>query len=260
MVSYTMVHQKLFILWSINKVMSKEWYKVYGWKHNPFTVRADSNIFGLEREKKLLLDFIVSGDICFITGNTGTGKTSLLKWLQSSVKDHKVIYLDSTALNEFFNLGSYLKDSRNLFEILFYDYPRDVVLLVDEAHLSQRELKDALKLYWDNSHVKSLVIAQIAKPTNFSKVFRARAGARMIKLSGLNSNMAKSIILSRTNNKLPFEDDVIEYLLKLSSNNPRKFLENCERITIDLADKWKGKKFNKSDIIPILTTKLKKGK
>lgn len=228
--------------------MPKIWYKNYGWKSNPFNVRADSKIFGLDKERELLMNYVLGGNVCFITGPTGAGKTSLLKWLQSNIKGHKIIYLDSSATNDFFNLGKHLKDHRNFFELIFHDFPRKVVLLVDEAHCSEKHLKDAIKLYWDNAHVKSVVVAQIPSPNNFSKVFRARAGGRIIRLSNISTEVANGIVDLRTKNKNIFERDAIESMLYISDRNPRKFLENCEKAAMKLAGKWNGAKFSKADV------------
>ena len=70
------------------------WYLSYGWKSNPFFIKPNPDIINFEKEKEQLVNFITSGDICFLIGEPGIGKTSLLKWLENNVKNHFIVYLN----------------------------------------------------------------------------------------------------------------------------------------------------------------------
>ena len=88
------------------------WYKQYGWKENPFSIKTNTGLIGLEAKKVELLNYIKSGDICFLNGPTGVGKTSLLKWLEKNLKHHKIIYIDAAGIQENFSLSQYLKKEK----------------------------------------------------------------------------------------------------------------------------------------------------
>ena len=47
-------------------------------KSNPFNVRPNAKLVGLDKEKKKLIGYIEGGGICFLTGPTGIGKSSIL--------------------------------------------------------------------------------------------------------------------------------------------------------------------------------------
>lgn len=232
------------------------WYKKYGWKENPFSVKPNSELVGIGKEKKKILDFVDSGTICFLTGQAGTGKSSLLKWIQHNVKKQTPVYIDGEHMcGELFDLGEYLKQHKSLWEsVLGYEYPKSVVVLLDEAHATEDRVKKALKLYWDHDYIKSLVITQIKPLTNFTSSVKNRIGNRMIRLDKLDKKNIHDLIGLRTKGKNPFTKEAVNLIAKKSDYIPRRFLENCEAVCI-AADK---KRIEVSDVQEVLGKKDKK--
>ncbi|RCV65532.1 tRNA A37 threonylcarbamoyladenosine biosynthesis protein TsaE [Methanophagales archaeon] len=62
------------------------WYERFGWRENVLTTRPSPNLIGLERERQELKESVESGRILLISGEIGTGKTSLLLWLRNTLK------------------------------------------------------------------------------------------------------------------------------------------------------------------------------
>lgn len=235
------------------------WYKKYGWDENPFSVKpAAERLVGLDERRDKLLDFVHSGTICFLTGSAGVGKSSMLKWIQHNVKGHTPIYIDAEQLgDELFDLSEYLKQHRTLWEtVLGHEYPKSVVVLLDEAHATEDKLKKALKLYWDHDYIKSIVITQIPSLNNFSSSVRNRVGNRVIKLDRMEGKNVHKMIELRTEGKNPLTKDAINFISKKSNFIPRKILENCEAVCIALRGK---KDINASDVRKVLGKKDKKG-
>jgi len=235
------------------------WYKKYGWDENPFSVKPIAEgLVGLDEQRDKLLDFVHSGTICFLTGPAGVGKSSTLKWVQHNIKQHTPIYIDAEQLgDDLFDLSEYLKEHRTLWEtVLGHEYPKSVVILLDEAHATEDKLKKALKLYWDHDYIKSIVITQIPSLKNFSSSVRNRIGNRMIKLNKLDGKSVHKMVGLRTENKNPFTKEALNFIAKKANHIPRKILENCEAVCIKLKGK---KKIDASDVKKSLGEKAKKG-
>lgn len=234
------------------------WYKKYGWDENPFSVKPIAEgLVGLDEQRNELLDFVHSGTICFLTGPAGVGKSSILKWVQHNIKMHTPIYIDAEQLgDDIFDLSEYLKQHRTLWEtVLGHEYPKSVVILLDEAHATEDKLKKALKLYWDHDYIKSIVITQIPSLKNFSSSVRNRIGNRMVRLDRLDSKYIHKMVELRTESKNPFTQEALNLIAKKSDYIPRKILENCEAVCIRMKGK---KKIDVSDVRRVLGKKSKK--
>lgn len=235
------------------------WYKKYGWDENPFSVKPTAEkLVGLDGKRKKILDFVHAGTICFLTGDAGVGKSSTLKWVQHNIRGHTPMYIDAEQLgDDLFDLSEYLKEHRTLWEtVMGHEYPKNVVVLLDEAHATEDKVKKALKLYWDHDYIKSIVITQIHPLKNFSSSIRNRVGNRVIRLDKLSNQNVHELIDLRTENNNPFTKEAVDIIAKKSNYIPRKILENCEVICIEMDGK---EKIDVSDVKKILGKRSKKG-
>src|SRR3990172_9925452 len=64
----------------------------YNWSENPFVLKIDPKLFtGYEEQVKAALNHIENKHkIALITGATGSGKTTFLKWLELNYDSHKL--------------------------------------------------------------------------------------------------------------------------------------------------------------------------
>lgn len=230
------------------------WYKKYGWSENPFSVKPSADgLVGLDEKRNKLLNFVHSGTICFLTGPAGVGKSSMLKWVQQNIEGHTPIYIDAEQLEGVFDLSEYLKQHRTLWEtILGHEYPKSVVILLDESHATEDKFKKTLKLYWDHDYIKSIVITQIPPLKNFSSSVRNRIGNRIIRLDKMDMENVHKMIISRTEDNNPFTKESLELIAKKSEYIPRKILENCEIVCIEMDGK---EKIDVSDVQEVLGKK-----
>ena len=222
-------------------------------RENPFSVKANPNVVGFSQEKGLLIQYIKNGDVCFLTGPVGIGKTSLLLWLKNNLNPHNVFYIDAADIEKGFGIKEFLKKSRKGFDI-FRTYPKNTVVLLDESQDCDYELQKALKLHWDHGHIKSIVITQINQLENFSDSFKDRIGKRIIKLGKLNKPDAINLINLRIRNKKLFDEKAIEKIIEVADYIPRKILEFCELVYI----KSNKKKIGLVDVKKVLREKNRK--
>lgn len=221
-------------------------------RENPFSIKANPNVIGLEKQKKFLIQYIKNGDVCFLTGHTGVGKSSLLLWLKTNLNPCNVFYIDAADVEKSFGIKEFLKNSRRGFD-RFRDYPKNTVVLLDESQDCDYELQKALKLHWDHGHIKSIVITQINQNLkNFSDSFKDRIGRRVIELNKLNKLDAINLINLRLGNKKLFDEKAIEEIIEIADYIPRKILEFCELVYLKNKDK---KKIELVDVKKVLREK-----
>ncbi len=229
------------------------WYKEYSWKFNPFTIKPSPDIIGYDSEREKLINYISSGDICFLVGKPGAGKTSLLKWLEHNVKKHFIVYLNMETIDKNFSIQKFLYDHTKFSRrLLGLEFPRNAVLLLDESAVIDEEFRHALKLHFDENHIKGIVFAQPGEEADIPEGFRNRVGNRVVKLDNLKEEVAFDLIKKRCGKICPFTEGAITFISEKSNYLPRKILENCENICINM----KGKKeININDVQFVLRIK-----
>ncbi len=198
-------------------------------KKNPYSIKPNTNLVGLEDKKLLLKKHVGCGNICFLNGPAGTGKSSLLKWIQSNLKGHKVVYLDGKGIDEYFDLNKHLLQQRNFLQKLFKIKPKNIVLLVDEAQDCLQSFINTLQTSWDNNKVKGMIITQISSDiSHFPPSFKERIGKKIVRLRRLNEDEVLELINLRTNGKHPFDEEAVSLIAEKADYIPRRALEICE--------------------------------
>lgn len=215
------------------------WYEKYGFRENPFSVKASSNIVGVEKQKNLIKDYILSGDMCFLLGSNGTGKSSLLYWLRENLRGFKVLYIDAAQISDGFSISDFLRNNLSFIDrIRRKKFPDKVIVLLDEGQECRDDFIKALKMHWDHNNIKGVVVAQINKEAGrFSESFRDRIGERRVVMGRISKSDAYDMINSRIGDNNPFEKDALDMIFEKSDFIPRKILENCEILCVKLQGK-----------------------
>ena len=213
--------------------MATHWYLRYGWIENPFIVKPNSFLVGREEIKEKLINYIQSDTISVILGDVGTGKTSLLFWLKENAAKN-AIYVDASQIKDEKSVYKILKKNRTFSDFIQRrKYPKDVVLLIDEAQLISTSMIQFLRRLWDNNIIKSMIVSyQNIDFSNLDEPFKHRFGDRIIKIEPLNSNDVIELINIRTTWSNTFTTDALEYIRHYSNSNPRKILENSEKVAM----------------------------
>ncbi|MAE13637.1 hypothetical protein CMO92_03655 [Candidatus Woesearchaeota archaeon] len=217
------------------------WFKVFGWQENPLDVRPNSELIGLEGQEEQLRNHIDKGEVCFLNGLTGSGKSSLLKRMQEEMTGHKFIYLDAQDLPPGFNLEEELKKKRSFFDMItFKKFPsKEPVLIIDEFQDTDPDLILEARGKWESSYdrkIKSIIVAQISRSLkNVTASFKERLGNRVIQTRTLDDEEMKEILRIRLNargkniyNKL--HSETLNLLVACADGNPRRLLEYTDYI------------------------------
>ncbi len=222
----------------------KTWYQVLKFEENPLDIRPNPNILvGLEEEEEKLVSFIRKGDICFLNGLTGSGKTSLLQKIKKNLKEFDFIYLNAEDLPKNFDLEEAIKQNRNFLDyISFRKYPKKPqILLIDEFQATDPNLILEAKGKWENPSrriIHSIVIAQISSNLrNASGSFKDRLGKRIIKLRLLDETELKEVLKKRLYNKKTkinyidkFAPEALDLLVRCANGSVRRLLEYADLI------------------------------
>ena len=213
------------------------WFKKLGFSSNPLDLRPNPDLVGLEVQEALLKNHIEKEEICFLNGLTGSGKTSLLKKIQLSMKNYAFIYLDAQDLPSNFSLKDAVKRKRNFLDkITLKEWPRKrPVLIIDEFQETDKNLILEARGKWENDkRIKSIIICQISKSLkNVTPAFKERLGNRHVTLRTLDDDEMKEIIkrrlkLGKINYYNKLEDEAVNLLVEISDGNPRRLLEYCD--------------------------------
>ncbi|MBI4448131.1 ATP-binding protein [Candidatus Woesearchaeota archaeon] len=220
------------------------WYKKFRFDNNPLDVRPNPNLVGLEEEEEKLVNFIRKGDVCFLNGLTGSGKTSLLQRVKERLgNNYSFIYLNAEDLPENFNLEEEIKKKRSFFDIItFRQAPKNLpVLMIDEFQATDPNLILEAKGKWENTHerkVRSIVVSQIKNQLrNASGSFKDRLGKRVVSLTTLDDDYMKDILKMRLYNKRnktnlidKFEPEALALLIRCANSSVRRLLEYSDMI------------------------------
>jgi len=198
-------------------------------RKNPFSTKPNPKLVGLEDKKVALKKYLEGGNICFLNGPAGTGKSSMLRWLQDSMGGHKVLYLDGKEIDEYFDLNKHMLLNRSLLQKILGMKPKNIVLLVDEAQDCLKSFINTLQTTWGNDRVKSIVMTQISSDiSHLPHSFRERIGRKIVRLRRLTEEEIVELIKIRTNGKHPFDEDALSLIAEKSDYIPRRALEICE--------------------------------
>lgn len=198
-------------------------------KKNLFSIKPNTKLIGLEDKKTALKKYVEGGNICFLNGPPGVGKSSVLKWVQSNLKGHKVLYLDGKELDEYFDLNKHVSQQRSFLQKLFGIKPKNVILLVDESQDCLKSFMNILQTNWDDDRIKGAVITQISSDlSHFPQSLKERIGKKIIRLRRLSEEEISELIKLRTNGKHPFNEEAISLIAEKADYIPRRALEICE--------------------------------
>jgi len=229
--------------------LEKSWFQQFGWVKNPFSLNIIPDTFaGHQQDISIIMEKLnkLSGHILII-GGMGTGKSTLLQWLEKNLKlGFETIYVMRPASRpeELIDLVAATLTKRTThthkysvyeFQELCKKYRKNILLLLDEAHEFNESFEQFLRTLGDLPNVY-LVMAGLPQareklkrdlPALFDRIVES------IFLQALSFDETKELIQKRIANAKgsglgPFSVPAIKKIYDLSYGIPRGILKICD--------------------------------
>ncbi|MFT4310723.1 MAG: ATP-binding protein [Candidatus Woesearchaeota archaeon] len=219
------------------------WHTQLGFQQYPLDPRSNPELVGVEEIEQQLVAFIEQGNLCLLSGPTGSGKTSMLHRItqDSSLSQFRFIYASADGIKGSQTIDEVFHQHKTVWERLTFAKLRNVVLLLDEAHIATRVMTESIKSKWgevfDHPIIQSVVICQIESRlgSNFSGSFSDRLGQRVIHMPRLTTVQLKEVLYKRLQAKSEnyaelFAKDAMEFLTFNANGSVRQLLEYTDAV------------------------------
>lgn len=207
--------------------MKMEWYEELDFDDNPF--KKEGKTVGYDDLLEDVFYSIIAGNMLFIEGESGTGKTKLLKEAVNRFGGHgKVIYVNCKQLHKELNVERLLKDKYGWFSTrLLNKKPKNMILLLDEVeHLSKRNC-ERIKYYFDQNYLRSVIFASHDfDVVDLNESIKQRIHKKLT-VKNLSDYEAVQMVKEKIGEEV-LSDRIIKHVYKLSNKNNKRFLENSE--------------------------------
>lgn len=210
-----------------------EWYEELGFDSDPFA--KELGTVGNEDEIKEMFYSIMAGNMLFVEGKDGSGKTNLLKEVLKKFGGRKkIIYVNCKSIGNGLNVERLLKNRYGLMGWLLNMKPRNMILLLDEIeHLSEKNC-ERIKYYYDMNYLRSVIFTSEAmENAGLNKSISQRI-SKVLKLNPISDYEAVKVVRDAIGkNFLP--DRLIKKMYGHSGRNIGKMLENCKAVLKEMA-------------------------
>ncbi len=209
------------------------WFRELGFFNNPFSIKPAAfhdKVIGNEELIDELSYGVLNNKIMFLKADYGEGKTTVLKRLLNDFGGKKqVIYYSCNRMDKRLNIKQMLNGKYGFFGKLFDIKPKDMILLLDEAQELGKKDYEKVYSYFENGHFKSIVFVG----TEFDAKElppKVKDELENYKVKSLTGDEIVQIIRKRVGELPLLSDEVIKEVFKLSNNNVRELLKNCEEL------------------------------
>lgn len=212
------------------------WYKKLGFPHNPLNIRPNSQetyLLGYDEVIKDLNYHIETGNMVFLEGESGSGKTSVLKEIIKQFRGRRrIVYYSASQIEDKFSLDKLISYKQSVFGGLktVKKLPHGMILLLDEVNQISHNNAERLKFFFDEGIIKSVVFTGTSfEEADFSDSLKNRIGNRIVEVNKFKLETAKKMLSVRLGpHKSIISDEFIKEIYNYSKGNPRLILENTE--------------------------------
>ena len=218
------------------------WYEKLDFDENPFTTnpkKHTNSMVNVDDIRDEIYYRVNAGSLLVVTGKKGHGKTSLLMDAARRFGGKgNVAYVDCFKVDKRLNITEVLKGKYGFFGRLFNRMPKNMVLLLDNVQSLSKKNNDRIKYYFDQGQIKSIIFtSRFFSRAKFSDSLKDRIGNRVVTVPYLNDFEAVQLIRNRIGNSPLLNDELIMKIFKISNNNPRILLENCDLLAEHAVEK-----------------------
>ncbi len=218
------------------------WFRKYGFFNSPFSIKPgqfDNKIFGQDKLLESLFYQLPAGTMNFIEGPLGTGKTSVLHHLITKYRGQKrVIFFSCNRIDQDLNIEELLRGRYGFWGRLFGMMPKDMIVLLDEVQDLTPVNTERIKYFFDQGNIKSVVFtATNYREVNLHQSIKERIGTNLFKVRELSEEEAVDLVRNRVGELELISDELIKKVFILSDCNPRRMLQNLDRLCKEAAEK-----------------------
>lgn len=213
--------------------MSEIWYRRLGFRSNPFSIKpAAFNNELVAYDLNFIYQRIDEGQMVFIDGPYGTGKTTILK----NVIDHyrgkkRIIYYNFHKAETKLAISKRVNKVTPFHKKLVGLKQKDVILLLDEVNFIKiSDAKEILKLYKKGILKSVILVNHDYYSSRLPKALEEYLTGNIIRTAKLNTTEAVDIVRRRIGDIAFLSDDMIRKIFTLAENNPRRLLLYCEDV------------------------------
>ena len=232
-----------------------EWLKLMKWETNPFVFNIVPSLFvGYKSQaERIMISLEERHKFILILGPTGSGKTTILKWLPARLKKFDILYIGKPPqrIDEFVEIFNnkyrrpwyafWDREIRNVYQIPDMLNKKlktwHLVIMVDEAHEANTEVLEWLRVL--NDQVLNLSIVLSGLPVfedqlrNNLETFAKRITAK-VELLSLTKEETKELVKMRImyagGTGSEFSDDVINSIYEYTGGFPREIIRVCDEL------------------------------
>ncbi len=193
-----------------------------------------------KEEAEDLLYWVEAEGMVLIKGPEKSGKTRLaLEVIENFRGDGKVIYIDLDTYNKEVDIGHLLIGNQPFFRKIRNKMPKDMILIVDNAHSLDTDFYRRLQFFFDQGYLKSVVLIKKSDANlELPDSIKSRIGNKVIELKELGKDECVEIMNARLNGFL--NENHLEKIWT-KSKGLSNFLENCEKIATNYLDEGRKK-------------------
>ncbi len=208
-----------------------EWYEELDFEQDPFVDTEDTKLIGYEDIIQEIFYRIAAGDMLFIEGKEGSGKTALLKRVIARFKGRgKIIYLDGKKLDKNVNLAETLKKSVGFWKRIMGKEPSNMILLMDDVEELTKKNSERIKYYYDQNYIRAVIFTGTNyKQAGFSDSLKERI-SKVIKIKDISEDEAIEIVKTRLNNNPAMPETIIKELYKRANKNMKTLMIYCSKV------------------------------
>lgn len=208
------------------------WYQELGFFNNPFSIKPaafHNELMGYNQTIKEINKKVEDSNIIFISGDYGTGKTTVLKKIINEFKGKKrVIYYNCNQSDKSIDFDELLTNV-SWWRKLLGMRKKNMIILLDEAQdMNKKDLKQ-VKAYYDEGFFKSVIFVSKKEDMKLTKELEELTSKNKFKIGNIDKTEAVKIIRKRIGNlKFISDQNIIKIFNK--NTNPRVLLKNCEDV------------------------------
>ena len=232
-----------------------EWLSAMQWHTNPFIFNINPSLFVGYKSQTDRIMMAIQGNhkLMLVLGPTGSGKTSMMKWLMSRLKNYDTLYIGKppSRADEFVQIFNnkysrswyvfWKKEIKNIYEVPEFLNSklkkRNLVVLLDEAHEANTDVLEWMRVLNDQVDNMSIVLSGLPvfeqELKNNLETFAKRMTAK-IELLSLTKEETKELIQKRIKNVggsgNEFSDDVIFMIHNYTGGFPREIIRVCDEL------------------------------